>query len=306
MDALNVILGEIRGLEDSNDFNESSIQQIFDISYRNSFWGCCRKFVHESDVEGLKYAFTVVKKITSTQNAAIIKAIFQSKIQEDFKAVIMSGKAGGENSTAVKLAFQCLANMYSENQEEIEAIVKDNELKKIVDMAIGYKDDSEIAQGFLQFMCAMISTKYWPVKEFINQQVLDLLMKCLNDRSADLVETITDGMAIVEFLTDIRDGEDEKPYATIILYLIDAGFYQVSLDALSDEHIASKLGILCARTLGNALTLDKYPEIDTVEFIHEENIQPSRVYEHMFQCCSAKHKPVVGQRSHLAALQPLL
>jgi hypothetical protein len=99
-----------------------------------------------------------------------------------------------------------------------------------------------------------------------------------------MVEVITDAVAVVEFLTDIRQGEEEKPYSSIILYLIDIGFYQVILDALSDEHIQHKLSTLCARTLGNALTLENYPEIDAVRNNNKETLQSSKYSDHLFQC----------------------
>lgn len=205
-----------------------------------------------------------IRKITSSTNLEIVNYIIDSKLQEELFAIIHSGRFGGDYSVVVHLAFCCVSNLYSDNDAQIEELFNSGEARKLVMSGLLYRADKLSSGGFLQLLCAMISSKHWPMKELISKEVLDLIMDCISERSVEFMEYVTDAVSVVEFLTDCRGQEDEKPYETIILYLLDLGFYSIVLNALEDENIQPKLGILCARALGNALTLENYPLIDTV------------------------------------------
>ena len=78
---------------------------------------------------------------------------------------------------------------------------------------------------------------------------------------------ITDGVGVLQYLTDNKIDDEEKSFAGAVNYLIDVGFYEIAFDAISDHQLPPSLSTIYARVIGNSLCSDNYPDIDRVIYI---------------------------------------
>lgn len=266
------ILSEIRGAEDKDEFNQSYIQQLFDIAFRNSYLGCAKTFLSSGDLKDIPYVLSVIRKMAYTWNEAIVTEMFDCGIAVEIFALIYKADGTAKFDDAVYAGFTTLSNIFSDTDSVIRKLVDSPEIAKIIQKGLFLRTREGPRDGFIQFLSALSSTDYEKLREYLTSEVIDLIMDSLRDRSPERVDHILDGVAVIQFLTDYKSHDDEKPFAGIINYLIDKGFYQIAFDALSDEQLQPNLSTICARAIGNSLTLDNYPDIDRVDLANKKII----------------------------------
>jgi hypothetical protein len=278
------ILSEIKEAEDKDDFSQSYIQQIFDVAFRNSYLGCVNTFLVEGSLQDTPYVMAVIRKLAFTWNESIVTEMHDCGVTKAILMLIYQADDSGKFDDAVYAGFACLSNIVSDNDAIVKKIVESSEIEKIIQKGLFLGNRESPRDGFIQFLSALCSTDNSKMRLYLTSEIIDVIMASIRIRSPERVNQIIDGIGVLQFLTDYKSEDDEKPFSSVINYLIDKGFYQLAFDALSDEHLPASLSTICTRAIGNSLSLDNYPDIDRVAFRLPENNQHTGLFEHFDSC----------------------
>lgn len=250
--------------------------RIFDVSYRHSFLGSCSVYLAQAKPSETPAVLEWIRLIGQTTIDSIIIEMLNARVHEALQEFIIRVDIWEENKECIAQAFIALANMMSDCEKGVKEVTDGPLIEKVMDKAAKWAAYPRVCKGFMQFVCGMTSVKYLPLRAFIKTNHLDIATMILNDRAGDeRAMSITDCLTMIEFMTDAREDEDEKPFASVILYCLDKGVYQICFEGLADDSICIRLRVLCARVIGNAITLSNYPNIESVGSPHQENFANS-------------------------------
>lgn len=251
---------------ENGDQTEPTLMVIFDLSYRNSFFGSCNIYMGKARPSETCSASSWLRMIGLTTNEGIILEVLDSKVYEALIELILRAEVNQENEDCVANAFIALGCFLSDCERGIKEVLNGPFIEKLMEIATKWAQSIRACKGFMQFMCALVSTKNRDLKPFVKTLHLDIAMNILKTRGdGETSDIITDSLSLIEYMTDIKEGDDERPYSSAMLYLYDKGLYDICFEGLADDTIDTRLRILCARCIGNAVSLsENYSNIESV------------------------------------------
>lgn len=275
---------------------------MFDLAYRHGFFGCCSVYLAKARPSETVGALEWIRYISLTTMENIINELLSSKVPESLLDFFLATEVSDENADCVAQAFIALGCLFSDCNPAILKFADGPYCEKVLDRATKWAHQGRACKGFMQFMSALTTSRYRPLKAFIKSKHLDMALEVLNKRDdEDISNLIVDCLCLFEFLTDARDGEDERAYSSVILYLFDRKVYEICLEGLADDKIDIRLRVLCARCIGNGLSLsENFNNVENVISCKEENYEYTECTEHMQQRPDQKPSPHLDTGNCLA------
>lgn len=259
------MLDLIRDYETKDDIKEETLMMIFDVAYRQAYLGSLSVYLSKARPSETCAAIKWIRYIALTNNEAILKELFNAKVDEMLFKFVLQIEVCEENEDAVAHACIALANMHSDFLPAVQGFCKGPWGNDILHRVAKWKDSLTAIRGILQFLCALVSVKFPLLKEMIEVDIIDICVySTINAGDVRNFQQITDALSVIEFMTDVKENDEEKPFANLVLYLLDKNFYQACFDALADVDLPVRLRVVASRIIGNASSLTNYPEIDRV------------------------------------------
>lgn len=262
----------MRYFSDQETEDDSTRQAVFELAYKHAYFGCCRVYLAQARPSEALNAIGWLKVMAQASNEAIIMEMISTKVHETLMEFILRADVSRDNEQVVGKAYATLACLVSDCLPAIKDISDGPYIEKIMERGVQWAQNSDVRQGFFQFICGMVSEKCFSFKAHVKTTHFDMAIDILKNRQGDdKTNSITDAFSLIEFMTDHKDGDDERPFVSAMLYLLDKGLYEICFEGLADDSIATRLRVLCARCIGNVMSLSEdQANLETVKSIEQK------------------------------------
>lgn len=260
------ILKELRDYIDNSLEGEAckpNLNVVFDGLHQTKMLDCLQNVMETSNSEEKYFAVAVIAQVSCSENDSIIRELYRREF--DLTAIkCIENASRDQHFSTMRNGLWLLANLYVTPYDDKKTQKLPELLERIILAVQPHYRIQPIACKFVQLMATMIQFDREVFAPYFNQRILEVILGVLFE--VQNTEQRKDCMMLLTRLTRLRGGEDEQPFAKIVLYLIGEGLIErflKSLDAtnnsIHDENMA-----LFWRLMYNFGALDDNIEVDRV------------------------------------------